>query len=76
MATLRCKEPFAADIAGVPRVVAAGQLLDSNDPIIKGRDRFFEPVDVFMERRAPRVEQATAEPGEKRSLPRRKPSGK
>lgn len=76
MATLRCKEPFSCDVDGVPRTVPAGTLLDSDDPIVKGREKLFEPVDAFMERRAPRVEQATAEPGEKRSLSRRKPADK
>jgi hypothetical protein len=68
MATLRCKEPFAADIKGVPRVVPAGALVDSNDPVVKGREHLFEPVDAFMERRTADVEQATAAPGEKRSI--------
>lgn len=78
MATLRCKEPFSADIKGVPRVVPAGQLVDSSDPIVKGREHLFESVDAHMASRdtAPdtmaAVETATAAPGEKRSAPRRK----
>lgn len=68
MEILRCKEPFAADIDGVPRVITAGQLLDSSDPVIKGRERFFEAVDAHMARRSREVEQATAAPGEKRSV--------
>jgi len=75
MATLRCKEPFAADVDGIPRVVPAGTLIDSSDPIVKGRDHLFEPIDVFMSSKAPQVEQATAGPGEKRSLPRRGKAG-
>jgi len=76
MATLRCKEPFSADIKGVPRVVPAGQLLDSDDPIVKGREHLFEPVESFMASRvvevSESVETATAAPGEKRSVSRRK----
>lgn len=70
MATLRCREPFAADMDGVQRVVPAGTLLDSSDPIVKGRENLFEPVDTFMARQSPDVEQATAAPGEKRSVGR------
>lgn len=73
MATLRCKEPFSCDINGVPRTIAAGALVDSADPIVVGREALFESVDAFVSRQA-RVEEATAEPGEKRSLTRRKPS--
>jgi hypothetical protein len=78
MATLRCKEPFSADIKGVPRVVPAGQLVDSSDPIVKGREHLFESVDAHMASRdaAPdtraAVETATSAPGEKRSVTRRK----
>jgi hypothetical protein len=69
MATLRCKEPFSADLGGVPRTIPAGALLDSTDPIVKGREHLFESVDVYMDRRAPAaVEAATAAPGEKRSV--------
>lgn len=71
MATLRCKEPFSADIKGVAHVISAGQLLDSRHPIVKGREHLFEPVEAFMERRTAQVEQATAEPGVKRSALRR-----
>ncbi len=74
MTILRCKEPFAADIDGVPRVITAGQLVDSTDAVVKGRERFFEPVDAHMARRAREVEQATAAPGERRSLAPDKPA--
>lgn len=70
MATLRCKESFAADVNGVQRVVTAGQLLDSADPIVKGRDSLFEPVETYIQRNTPPVEQATAAPGEKRAVKR------
>lgn len=73
---LRCKEAFSFDLDGVPQTVTVGALFDSADPVVQGRDRLFEPVDAFVERRHPVVEQATAAPGEKRSAaPLRKPSG-
>jgi hypothetical protein len=49
-----------------------GQLVADDDPVIKGREHLFEDVDAFMERQTPRVEQATAEPGARRSLTRPK----
>lgn len=76
MAVLRCTAAYAVMVNGVPRVVAHDELVDSNDPIVKGREQHFETVDQHMQRRrrdrtdtAP-VEQATAAPGEKRSVGR------
>lgn len=68
MATLRVKEPFAVDVKGAPRVLTAGQLVDSADPVVKGREHLFETLDTYMDRKAP--EQATAAPGERRSVRR------
>lgn len=76
MATLRCKDSFAAFVKGVPRVVSGGQLVDSSDPVVKGREKYFEAVDAFMERRRPQVEQATAEPGEVRQVSKPKKTAK
>lgn len=70
MATLRCKEPFAVFIDGVPHVVGAGQLVDSDDPVVQGREAMFEQVDTYMTRHRP-VEQATAAPGEARTVTKR-----
>lgn len=71
MAALRCTNPFVAYLDGVPRLVTGGELVDANDPVVQGRDQFFEPVDDYLSRRgtkaAPTVEQATAAPGERRS---------
>lgn len=73
MAVLRCTTPFAT--AGpVPRVVSGGELVDSADPVVKGREENFEPVEAFMARRAG-VEQATAAPGEKRTVTRKTAKG-
>lgn len=71
----RCKEPFATEVDGMLRVVAAGSLVSTDDPAYtKSTAGHFEDVDVHVdaesktrERAAGRVEKATAEPGEKRS---------
>ncbi|MFB6943192.1 hypothetical protein ACFWGL_17140 [Streptomyces sp. NPDC060286] len=65
---LRCTRSFSAYIHGVPRVVRAGQLVEDDDPIVTGREASFESVDAHLAARRPRVEQATAAPGEPRDL--------
>lgn len=70
MAIKRCKSSFAAAVRGVPRVMAVGTLVDEDDPILKGREDLFEDVELHVQGRASRVEQATAEPGARRSLGR------
>lgn len=75
MAILRVREPFAVDWRGVHRVLRAGDLLDENDPIIKGREAFFEAVEVASSRDAARVEQASAAPGELRRVTTPRPRG-
>lgn len=83
MATLRVRGSFACIYQGVEEVFAAGRLVDASDPVVKGREHLFEPVEVaasrqsLMGRTAPApVEQATAAPGEKRSVAPSKPKGK
>lgn len=66
MAILRCKEAFSIDIDGIPHVFAGGQLVDSSHAVVKGREHLFEPVDTYMSRST--VEQATAEPGQARTV--------
>lgn len=68
MPVLRVVEPFAADVDGVPRVFPAGHLIQSNDPVAKGRERFFVKVEDFVSRQTASgaVETATAAPGERR----------
>ncbi|NYV72983.1 hypothetical protein [Streptomyces sp. UH6] len=69
MAIKRATQPFTAYLDGVPRVVRTGDLVQDDDPVLKGRERLFEDVDAHVAQRAPRtVEQATADPGEPRSL--------
>jgi hypothetical protein len=72
MAILRCTEAFATTQNGVPVVCNPGQLVESTDPLVKGHEQWFEPVEVTVARATPPapVEQATAAPGEKRSTPR------
>ena len=93
MAILRAKEPFSYfDGSGVPRVVrpgdlfestdpalkGRGHLFESTDPALKGRGHLFESVEVGAERRRSTVEDASAAPGEKRSVgaPRKAPAKK
>ncbi|MER7953844.1 hypothetical protein [Streptomyces sp. NPDC096030] len=70
MAIKRCKASFAVVVNGAPRVVTAGQLVDESDPVVKGREGCFEDVETYVSERKARVERATAEPGEKRSVGR------
>jgi hypothetical protein len=72
VAIKRCKASFSAVIGGAPRVINEGTLVEDGDPILTGREHLFETVETFMsDRSAPPVEQATAEPGERRTV--RKP---
>lgn len=71
MAIKRCKSSFAVHVGGSPRVVVAGTLVDADDPIVRGHEALFEDVETYMSDkadRAARVEQATAAPGERRSV--------
>lgn len=75
MAIKRCRASFAVSVGGVPRMVTVGQLVEASDPVIKGREHLFEDVETHVSDRALKVEQATADPGERRSvLPPRKQS--
>lgn len=73
----RCREPFATEIDGITRVVSAGELVSTDDPVYSKATRtHFEDVAVHVGERAGRraaaagavVEQATADPGEARTL--------
>ncbi|MBQ1096334.1 hypothetical protein KBY55_09580 [Streptomyces sp. b94] len=65
---LRCTKSLAVYVNGSPRVVQAGQLVQDDDPILQGRATCFESVDAHLAARRPRVEQATADPGQPRDL--------
>lgn len=71
MAILRCKETFIALGKHGPVPVHAGELFDSDHPLVKGRENLFEDVVDLPRHKAPPVETATAAPGEKRVTPLR-----
>lgn len=75
----RCKEPFATEVDGLTRVIGAGQLVSTDDPVYtKATADHFEDIATHIATATARraaaagnpvsVEQATAGPGEKRSL--------
>lgn len=71
----RCTASFVAYRDGIPVVVNVGQLLDADDPLVKGREAHFEDIDTHMAQRPSGTEAATAGPGEKRSMPLPRPTG-
>jgi hypothetical protein len=72
----RCTEAFAYFTGGTPRSLRPGDLVTADDPARNGgRAIYFEVVEVTAAREAARmgpVEQATAEPGERRTRTRGK----
>ena len=74
MAVFRAVESFAfTGRNGVPRVITVGTLMADSDPDFKGKAHLFEPVEIAAARPGRRmagVEDATAEPGARRSLGR------
>lgn len=73
----RCREPFATEVDGITRVVSAGELVSTDDPVYsRGTRAHFEDVAVHVGQRNSRraaaaggtVEQATNDPGEPRDL--------
>ena len=87
MAVLCCTEAFAySEPNGVQRVLRPGDLVEADDPAVKGREDKFETVEANAHRATDRragkpvegvIEQATAAPGEKRavSVPEEPPRG-
>lgn len=69
----RVKEAYSYDEGGVPVTVRAGTLLADDDPRVKGRERHLERAEDAASRTS--VETATAGPGERRSVSRRKGGG-
>lgn len=68
---LRVKEGFSFDHNGMPVTLKVGQLVNEDDPWVRGRETFFEPADKSALRQVPSsiaVETATAAPGERRVL--------
>jgi hypothetical protein len=62
----RCIAAFVDFRDGNTELYNPGRLVDDRNPVVKGREMYFEPVEVAVARFAG-VEQATAEPGEKRA---------
>ena len=72
MGVKRCKGSFAVFVDGAPRMLTAGSLVDDADQVVADYPDNFEDVESYVSSRSGAdVEQATAEPGEKRSF--RKP---
>lgn len=69
---LRVKEGFSFDHRGVPVTLRAGELIEDDNPWVKGREACFEPAENSAVRVLPTagtaVETATAAPAERRSL--------
>jgi hypothetical protein len=70
MSLLRVKESHSQfDKNGVPHVLVAGQLVDSDSPLVKGREHLFEDADVVVRAERPTsfkavvTETADAAPG-------------
>jgi hypothetical protein len=85
MAVLSCTEAFAYhEPNGVPRVLRPGDLVDDDDPAVKGREHYFEKVESTVQRATDRregkdtgdgvIEQATKAPGEKRNVSKPDPA--
>lgn len=73
MAILRPTESFVAiDSHGTKHHFGPGDLVDASSWVVKGREALFEPAEPTNE---PAVEQATAAPGEKRTVRRPHDSG-
>lgn len=77
MKILRVRDSFMYYGPGYQRMFCAGDLVDSEDPAVKGREQLFQPVEDFVQQRRDRpqiglrgrvVERATAEPGERRNV--------
>lgn len=61
---LRAREAFfVATKSGYARQIQEGEMVESDDPIVKGREAYFIQVRI-----GDVVEQATAAPGEKRAV--------
>ena len=62
------RQAFAVSLDGQHVVIQPGQVVDENDPILKGRQALFEPFVPKIRKYPGQVEQATAAPGELRNV--------
>ena len=65
---LRAKETFFVGNAKLTK----GQLVNDDDPIVKGKEHLFESTEEVA---IPMVEQATANPGQRRAVRRPRVAG-
>jgi hypothetical protein len=64
---LQVKTSFSATLDGGPVFFRAGELIDADHPAVKKWPQYFGPANVdHRSKPEPKVEQATAAPGEKR----------
>jgi hypothetical protein len=80
MAIHRCHEAFVTRIGGARVSIHVGDLVEDDEDVYKVRPEAFEPVEEYMAKRRARraapyargglVEQATANPGEQRTVTR------
>jgi hypothetical protein len=59
---VQAREPATGSVKGEPFVLAKGEILAADHPIVKGYPHFFGPLQPGRQR----VEAATAAPGERR----------
>jgi hypothetical protein len=64
--TLQALQSFTCEVAGQRYDLRKGDLIEADHPIAEGWPDFFGPLVYRYPMDRPRVEQATAAPGEKR----------
>lgn len=66
----RVKQAHSFDVKGVPVTMRVGELVNDEDPRLKGREQFYEDADTAAARSssADSVETTSAAPGERRSV--------
>lgn len=62
------RKAFSTILNGQNIIIQPGQVVDADDPILKGREALFEDFAPKIRQYKGRVEQATAAPGEKRGV--------
>jgi hypothetical protein len=75
MAYLRCETAFFKVLRGSEVAVHVGDIVADDDPVVRGSEEHFRPIGEVARSFARKPEQATAAPGEQRSLtlPKRGP---
>lgn len=61
---VQAREPATGTVDGEQFVLSPGEVFDADHPIVRSYPDFFKPLEPSRQR--PTVEQATAEPGERR----------